>query len=146
MENSPRGVPTYRGKYIGVVALVAAQLLVGFIHAVFGLWILSSMHIEPFGDIVGSSSGFGIYGVYTTAFGFLTLLFAAGLWLQKRWSWVGTVAVAVFVIAADSLTLLNLPSIPAIPKFAGFGEITYSILVLLYLSQWHVRAKYRIVT
>lgn len=138
-------MPTYRGKNIGIVALVAAQLLVGFIHAVFGMRILSSSHVENFADVVGFSSGPDVYGVYTTAFGFLTLLFAAGLWLQKQWSWVGTAAVAVFVIAADSLTILNLPSIPGIPKFAGFGEITYSILVLVYLGQWHVRAKYRIV-
>jgi hypothetical protein len=71
-------------------------------------------------------------------------MFASLLWLQSRWGWVGTVAVSVFVIAADSLTLLNLPSIPGIPKFAGFGEITYSIIVIVYLLQAHIKIAYRI--
>jgi len=123
---------------------VAAQLLVGFIHVVFGFWFLSAPRVTPFAGILGSSSGPDIYSVYTVAFGLLTLIFAAPLWLEKRWGWIGTVAVAVFVIVADSLALLDLPSVPGIPKFAGFGEITYSILIILYLSQAHVRAKYKI--
>ena len=57
---------------------------------------------------------------------------------------MGTVAIAVFVIAADAFTLLDLPSVPGIPKFAGYGEITYSILLLLYLMQNYIRAKYKI--
>jgi hypothetical protein len=35
-----------------------------------------------------------------------------------------------------------LPSIPGIPKFAGFTEIAYSILVLGYLLQTRIRRKY----
>jgi hypothetical protein len=50
----------------------------------------------------------------------------------------------MFVIAVDALTLLNLPSIPGIPKAAAVPEIIYSLLVLLYLSQTHVRIKYDI--
>ena len=137
MKNPPRTLPTYRGRSIGIVTLVVAQVLVGFIHVVFGAWMLFSPHMAPFAGILGSSSGPDIYSVYTITFSLLTLLFAVGLWNQKRWGWIGTVAVAVFVIIADSLTLLNLPSVPGIPKFAGFGEITYSILILLYLSQQH---------
>jgi hypothetical protein len=135
---------TYRGRSIGIVVLVAAQLLVGFIHIVFGLWLLSSPRIVPFVGILGSSSGPDIYSVYTILFGLLTLIFASGLWLQKSWGWIGTVTVAVFVIVADSLTLLNLPSVPGIPKFAGYGEITYSAIVVAYLLQAHNRAKYKI--
>ena len=135
---------TYRGRSIGIVVLVAAQILVGFIHVVFGFWMLSAPRLEPFASIVGSSSTSDIYSIYTIIFSVLTLIFAAGLWLQKGWGWVGTVAVGAFVIVADSLTLLDLPSVPGIPKFAGFGEITYSILVIIYMLQTHVRAKYKI--
>ena len=135
---------TYRGRSIGIVVLVAAQILVGFIHVVFGFWMLSAPRLESFASIVGSSSTSDIYSIYTIIFSVLTLIFAAGLWLQKGWGWVGTVAVGAFVIVADSLTLLDLPSVPGIPKFAGFGEITYSILVIIYMLQTHVRAKYKI--
>jgi hypothetical protein len=37
-----------------------------------------------------------------------------------------------------------LPSVPGIPKSAGFGEITYGVLVIIYLVQAHVRTKYGI--
>ncbi len=132
---------TFKGRNLGVAVLVAAQLLIGVIHVVFGVWLLSAPRIVPF---LGAASNPDIYSVYTVIFGLLTLIFAGGLWLEKRWSWVGTVAVALFVITADTLTLLDLPSIPGIPKMAGFGEITYSILILLYLSQTYIRAKYKI--
>jgi len=143
MSNNP-GPVSYKDRSIGIVVLVAAQLLVGFIHVVFGLWLVYTPHIIPFAGTIGSSEGPDIYSVYTLLFGLLTLIFAAGLWIQKRWAWVGTVAVAVFVIAADSLTLFDLPSVPGIPKFAGFGEITYSLFLLVYLQQNHVRTKYRL--
>jgi hypothetical protein len=146
MKTASHKIPPYKGRSIGIVVLVAAQVLVGFIHVVFGFWMLSAPHTGPFAGILGSSSGPDIYSVYTIIFSLLTLLFAAGIWLQKRWGWVGTVAVAVFVIIVDSLTSLDLPSVPGIPKFAGFGEITYSVLVLLYLSQRHIRIRYRIGT
>jgi hypothetical protein len=122
----------YKGRTIGTLGLTAAQILIGLIHVVFGLWLFTA---SP-----------DTYSVYTIAFGGLTLVFAAGLWLTNRWGWIGTVTIAVFVIAADTLTLLNLPSIPGIPKFAGYGEITYSSLILIYLAQVHVRAKYKIGT
>jgi hypothetical protein len=37
---------------------------------------------------------------------------------------------------------MDLPSIPGIPKFAGFTEIAYSVLVVGYLLQTRVRRKY----
>jgi hypothetical protein len=134
----------YKGRSLGIVFLIAAQVLVGFIHVVFGFWLLTAMWIPSSEGIFGSSSAPDIYSVYTIIFGFLTLLFAVLLWLQKRGGWVGTLAVLVFVIVADSLTLLNLPNIPGIPKIASYGEITYSILVILCLFQAHVRTKYGI--
>jgi len=85
-----------------------------------------------------------VYSVYTLVFGLLTLVFTFGIWLGSRWGWIGTFAVSMFVIFADALTLLNLPNILGIPKAAAAPEIIFSILVVLYLSQTHVRIKYHI--
>jgi uncharacterized membrane protein (DUF2068 family) len=126
-----------KGRTIGIVALTAAQFLIGIIHVLFGAWLLSAtLSISVQSPL--------IYSSYTLAFGVLTLVCAYGIWLGKSWGWHGTIAVSLFVIVADALTLLNLPSIPGIPKFAGAAEIAYSLLVLLYLSQKHVRAKYKV--
>ncbi len=128
--------PTYKGRSIGIVALTVAQFIIGIIHVLFGIWLLSA----PSDFSMQSPL---IYSGYTLAFGLLTLICAIGLWHSKNWGWYGTVAVSAFVIVADALTLLNLPSIPGIPKFAGAAEIAYSLLLLLYLSQRHVKAKYK---
>ena len=134
----------YKGRPLGIVFLVAAQVLVGIIHVVFGFWLLMTLQLPPSAGIFGQLDAAEIYSIYTIVFSLLTLILAAMLWQQKRLGWIGTFTVLVFVIVADSLTLLNLPSIPGIPKFAGFGEITYSILVILYLLQKHIRVRYRI--
>jgi uncharacterized membrane protein (DUF2068 family) len=74
------------------------------------------------------------YNLYTVFFGLAALLFAFGLWIGKGWGWFGTVSTLTFVVIADALTLLNLASIPGIPKFAAVAEIIYGLIVLLYLS------------
>ena len=99
----------YKGRSLSIVFLIAAQVLVGLIHVVFGFWLLTATWISASVGIFGSSSAPDIYSVYTIVFGFLTLLFAVLLWLQKREGWVGTFAVLIFVIAADS-------------NFAGFAK------------------------
>jgi len=83
-----------------------------------------------------------VYDVYTFVFGLLTLVFAVFIWQGKKMGWLGMIAVSLFVIAADSLTVLNLPSIPGIPKFPAYTEIPYSVLVVYYLSLRHVREKF----
>ena len=135
-----RSLVTYRGRSIGIVALTVLQFLVGAVHVFFGLWILAAGSQATF---VVSGQSPEVYSVYTLAFGLLVLIFTSGVWLGKRWGWVGTVAVSVFVAAADALTLLSLPSIPGIPRSAAAPEIIYSFSVLLYLSQTHVRIKYK---
>jgi hypothetical protein len=141
----PLSRPTaYKGRYIGILILVTAQILIGIIHIGFGVWLLAAPHTVPFAGIFGTSTGPDVYSVYTVTFSLLTLVFAAAIWMQKRWGWIGTVAVAAFVIVADSLTLLDLPSVPGIPKFAGFGEISYSAILLVYLLQAHIRTAYKI--
>jgi uncharacterized membrane protein (DUF2068 family) len=122
--------PSFRGRSFGITVLVVAQYVISVIHVLLGLVLFFA---SP-----------DIYSVYTIIFGVLVAVFAYGLWNGKKLGWVGTVGVSIFVIIVDSLTLLNLPSIPGIPKSAGFGEITYSVLVLFYLSQARVRTKYKI--
>ncbi len=131
----------FKGRSIGMLLLVAAQALIGVVHTFFGFWLLSASSASPRG--IGSF-GLDVYSVYTVAFGLLTLCLAMPLWWQKSWGWWSTIGVLAFVVVADSLTLLNLPSVPGIPKVAGFGEISYSIIVIVYLLQPHVRAAFKI--
>jgi len=109
--------------------VVSVQSLVGAIHLFFGLWLLSASTMNYW------------YSVYTTVFGLISLLFAFGFWMGKNWGWFGTVITLLFVTFADALTLLDLPSLPGIPKFAAVLEIAYSVILLLYLFQPHIRAR-----
>jgi hypothetical protein len=134
VQNKPAPV-TIKGRSLGITALSAAQILIGIIHAAFGLILLVSE--------LAMGTQFSIaYSIYTTVFGLLTLIFAVLIWQGKKLGWAGTIAVSVFVIIADTLTVLNLPSIPGIPLFASAGEIPYSVLVVLYLLLPHVRKRF----
>jgi hypothetical protein len=126
---------TYKGRNIGLVVLVAAQIFIGAIHVFFGFLLLAFENLNFIQATVA-------YDVYTIIFGSLTVVFAVLIWQGKKTGWVGTVAVSLFVIVADSLTLLNLPSIPGIPKFAGFTEIAYSVLIIVYLCNSQIRKKF----
>lgn len=134
MKSSPHQIYV-KGKPLGVFILICAQLLMGAIHVFFGLLLLAF-------DVSMGFSSTVAYDAYTSLFGLLTLVFAIYLWRGTKVGWVGTIALSLFVIAADSLTLLNLPSIPGIPKFPAFAEIGYSILIIGYLSLEHVRSKF----
>ena len=124
---------TYKGRSIGILVLVGAQLFIGAIHALFGVLLFS------FGsDVLPATYA---YDVYTLAFGLLVCVFAWYIWQGKRAGWVGTVAVSVFVTVADALVVLGLPSIPGIPLFAAPTEIVYSIVVIGYLFTEKVRKK-----
>lgn len=131
----------YKGRSLGIIILTGVQLLIGFIHFIYGFWLLNAPTTESFG-MLDTKSIPTVYSIYTIVFGLLTLLFAILLWFQKTAGWAGTFAVLAFVVAVDSLTLLNLSSIPGIPKLAGYGEIPYSIIILLYLLKKSVRKKY----
>jgi hypothetical protein len=140
---NPQRVPiVYKGRSLGTLLVVGLQVLVGVIHVFFGFWMLTASHSESLSFFGNELFASDVYSVYTITFSVLTLVFAYAFWLGKRVGWLGTVAVAVFVIVADSLTLLDLPSVPGIPKFAGLGEITYSFVLVFYLLQNHVRAKF----
>jgi hypothetical protein len=135
MSRKQPPIITFKGRSLGIAILVVAQLIIGAIHAFFGLLLLAYENLS----ILPATA---VYDVYTFVFGLLALIFAVFIWQGKKVGWIGTVAVSLFVIVADSLTLLNLPSIPGIPKFAGFTEIAYSVLVVGYLLQTRIRRKY----
>ena len=126
---------TYKGRSLGIVVLTVAQLIIGAIHVFFGLLLLAFEHLS----FINATAA---YDVYTFVFGLLALVIAVFIWQGKKWGWIGTIAVSLFVIAADSLTVLDLPSIPGIPKFPAVTEIAYSLLVVFYLLQVGVRRKY----
>ena len=132
--------PSYKGRNFGIVVLVVVQLIIGLIHVVFGVRLLLASNDSA---SLGFSLGY-IYNLYALLYGLLTSVFTVSLWFKKNWGWYGTLAIGFFVIVADSLTLLNLPIVPGIPKFAGVGEIPYSIIVIAYLLQSHVRPEYGI--
>lgn len=126
---------------MGIVVLAVAQFTIGVIHVFSGFLLLFA---SPSTTFILSAQLPEIYSIYTLAFGLLTLIFTYGIWLGRSWGWNGTVAVSIFVIVADALAFLNLPSVPGIPKLAAAAEIVYSLMVLLYLSQTHVRAAYKV--
>ncbi len=115
--------------------LTAAQIFIGAIHVFFGFLLLAFENLNFIKATIA-------YDFYTVIFGGLTVIFAVFVWQGNKAGWVGTIAVSLFVIAADSLTLLDLPSIPGIPKFAGFSEIVYSMLIIVYLCTSKVRKQY----
>jgi len=131
---------TYKGRSIGIVTLTLAQSLIGSTHVFSGLWLLTA---SSSANSASSAQSPLIYSVYTLIFGLLTLIFASGIWLERSWGWIGTIAVSILVVVADALTLLGLPSIPGIPRSAAAAEIAYNLIVVLYLSQPRVRIKYR---
>jgi len=137
--NSARSFPTIRGRTVGTFFLALVQFLIGGIHVFFGLWLISATATITFLEQTTQ-----IYNFYTLTFGLLVILFTYGIWLGRSWGWIGTVAVSLFVTVVDALALLDLPSVPGIPKFAAGSEIVYSLLVLFYLSRRYVRARYKL--
>jgi hypothetical protein len=121
-------LPTFKGRSLGITALTAAQVLIGVIHIISGAVLFA---LENFSALPATAA----YDIYTFVYGLLILAFAVYLWRGKKAGWIGTLAVSLFVIAADALTLLDLPSMPGIPKAPAFAEIAYSAIVVAYLMQ-----------
>ena len=134
-------VVTVRGRFLGITVLVAVQFIVGIIHVIFGFALFSGSF-----SFASYSTLSMVYTVYTLVYGWLTLFFAYLLWAGKRSGWIGTVAVSLFIILVDTLAVLGLSNVLGIPspKVVAIGEIPFSILVLIYLLQHHVRSKYSI--
>ena len=136
----PDRVVTFRGRFLGIGVLVAIQVINGLIHTFFGLVLVLGSYV-PFASASNAAS---VFSFYTLVYGILTLLFTYLLWNGKRLGWIGSVAVAVFVIIADALTVVDLLTFLGIVKTAAILEIPYSLVTVLYLIQSHVRTKYGI--
>lgn len=137
--NSHCKVPEFKGRILGIAVLVAIQLIIGFIHGILGFtMLLVSFSVAAF------SITQLIYSICTTTYGLLTLFFTYLVWMSNRLGWIGTVMVSLFVIIVDTLTLLSLLTVLGIPEFAAVGEIPYSTILIEYLLQPHVKAKYSI--
>src|SRR5208283_3962608 len=124
------GPISYKGRTIGILTLTVAQLLIGTIHLLIGLGLLGIKIVNNQGSLS--------YDIYTIAFGSLILVFAVYIWHGKKAGWIGTLAALLFVITADSLTVVHLPSIPGMPWFAAPAGIAYMISGIAYLSLPHV--------
>ncbi|MBN1784896.1 MAG: hypothetical protein JW815_04095 [Candidatus Bathyarchaeota archaeon] len=136
----PDRVVTFRGRFLGIGVLTAIQVINGLTHTFFGLVLVLGTFIS-----VAASSNFpSVFSFYTLIYGILTLLFTYLLWKGKSLGWIGTVAVALFVIIADSLTVLDMLTFLGIIKTAAIVEIPYSLATVLYLIQTHIRTKYGI--
>jgi hypothetical protein len=135
MSGARRVQVSFRGRSLGITVLTAAQIFIGVVHAFFGLLLLALEDVSNLKPTVA-------YDVYTVVFGVLVTFFAVLVWQGKKSGWVGTVAVLSFVVVADSLALLGLPTIPGIPKAPAIAEIAYSIVVIAYLCTDSVRNRY----
>lgn len=124
--STPIKPPTFRGRSIGVTVLTVSQLLIGVIHIFSGLLLFI---FEDFSALPVTA----VYDVYTFFYGILVAVFAVFFWKNKLAGWFGTVGVSLFVIIADSFRLLDLPTIPGIPRAPAFAEIAYSVIVVGYL-------------
>jgi len=127
-----------RERFLGVFILVIVQSLVGLIHIFLGSVMILGTSVAPY------STSSLIYSYYTLAFGLLTLFFTILLWAGKRLGWIGTVAIFLFVTIADTIAFFSLFNVLGIPKIAGLGEIPYSLIILCYLLQSHIKLKYAI--
>ncbi len=136
----PEKVVTFRGRLVGIAVLTGIQAINGIIHTFFGSVLLLGSYF-PFAP---SSNAPLIFSLYTLSYGLLTIFFTYLFWKGNRLGWIGTVAVSLFVIIADSLTVLDLLTFLGIIKTAAIGEIPYSLLIVFYLLQNHVRLKYDI--
>jgi hypothetical protein len=118
------------------LTLTSLQLLIGGIHLFFGFWLLAT----NLASSVGLETNF-VYSVYTIAFGTTASILTFGIWIGKNWGSFGTIALLLFVIGVDLMAVLDLPTVPGVPKFAAGAEILYSTLISLYLLKLRIKPK-----
>lgn len=127
--------PSFKGEHFGVLILVIAQAVVGVIHVASGLILLLAQGMLPIPFISVNV----VYAVYTFLYGLMTTVSTYGLWQGSNWGWKGNIIISFFVIVVDVFSVLNIPLIAGVPKFAAVGEIPYSLVVVIYLIQPNVR-------
>ena len=129
-----------KGRFLGLFALVIIQYLIGFIHIFFGSIILLGIYFPVAYSLITQN----VYSVYTLIYGILIVVFTFLLWKEKRIGWIGTVTISIFIIIIDTLALFDLLNFLGIPKTAGLGEIPYSLFILFYLFEDHIRLSYKV--
>ena len=87
---------TFKGRYLGILFLVTVQVIVGFIHVIFGSALLLGL-FSLTSPLIST-----VYAVYTLVYGSFSLVFAYLLWINKRMGWIGSVGVSSFVIVVDT--------------------------------------------
>jgi hypothetical protein len=122
------------GKPLGIAIVVSFQVLIGVVHLFFGSLMLAS-EVFPLASAAA-------YDVYTLLFGLTALVFAVFLWGGVKLGWLGAVALSVLVAVVDSLVLLDLPSVPGVPKSPALVEIGYSLLIICCMSTRGVRSTF----
>ena len=85
-----------------------------------------------------------VYSLYTLIYGILVTIFTYLFWKEKHIGWIGTAAISIFIIIVDILAIFDLLNFLSIPKMAGLGEIPYSLFVLFYLFEEHIKLQYKI--
>lgn len=132
---------TFKNRYLGLVVLVVIQGLVGVIHLIFGVAMVSYIYSYP-----NPYAPNLIYNVYTLVYGVLTIFFTYGIWKHKKVGWIGTIAISLFMIIVDLLALLNITNFLGIadPKISATLEVPYSSLCVVYLLQNHLRTKFNV--
>lgn len=125
-----------KGRFLGLFILVVIQSIIGIIHIFFGFSMISGKFLVVF------SSAPLIYSYYTFIYGLLTMFFTFLLWKRVWLGWSGTIALSVFLILVDTLAAIGLNNFLGIPILAGLGEIPYSLFILFYLFEDHIRSKY----
>ena len=127
------------GRYLGIVVLVVIQSIVGIIHSFYGFAMISGIY-----SVASYSTAPAIYSYYTLVYGLLSLSFIILFWMGKRSGWIGTWAISSFVILVDTTAVFSLFNVLGIPKFAALGEVPYSLFILFYLIEDHIRSKFNI--
>jgi hypothetical protein len=114
---------SFKGRFLGFFVLVILQFLNGTVHAAIGTYLIFT------------ASGELVYNIYTFLYRILNLIFGYGLWSRKKSGYIGTIIVSIFVIMVDISTILGMSLIAGVPRAAAFGEIMYSLFVMVYLFQ-----------
>ena len=138
---------------IGVKILVPIQVLLSAISIPSGALLL----LKPGGESLGAQSilpylteripfvqDFGIVGMFLLiVYGFLPIIFAFGLWTQKKWAWALTLLLGLVEIAwitTEVILFYNLGFFIFYPIIAGMGVATAALCLLHSVRRFYFGA------
>lgn len=133
-------------KPIEIKGVVLLEVIVAFMGISSGILLL----LDPTGSILGIDfllqylplSDFVLVGLWLlSAFGFLPIAVALGLWLTKRWAWAVSLilgCIEIVWIIVQVFLLYEVGISPMQPFIAGIGAATI-FLLLMPASRYYVR-------